>query len=48
MPENIRLKVTKAKLSNIYKRLDSTKPAYTVTGSGVVALICTIGKKIER
>ena len=34
MPENIRLKVTKAKLSNIYKRLDSTKPAYTVTGSG--------------
>ena len=34
MPENVRLKVTKAKLSNIYKRLDSTKPAYTVTGSG--------------
>ena len=34
MPENIRLKVSKAKLSNIYKRLDSTKPAYTVTGSG--------------
>ena len=34
MPEHIRLKVTKAKLSNIYKRLDSNKPAYTVTGSG--------------
>ena len=34
MPEHIRLKVTKAKLSNIYKRLDSSKPAYTVTGSG--------------
>ena len=34
MPEHVRLKATKAKLSNIYKRLDSTKPAYTVTGSG--------------
>ena len=27
-------KVTKARMSNIYKKLDSTKPAYTVTGSG--------------
>ena len=26
--------VTKARMSQIYKRLDSTKPAYTVTGSG--------------
>ena len=27
-------KVTKARMSNIYKKLDSSKPAYTVTGSG--------------
>jgi site-specific DNA-cytosine methylase len=26
--------VKKARMSHIYKRLDSTKPAYTVTGSG--------------
>lgn len=26
--------VTKARMSHIYKRLDSSKPAYTVTGSG--------------
>jgi DNA (cytosine-5)-methyltransferase 1 len=34
MPEHLRLKVSGAKISQIYKRLDSTKPAYTVTGSG--------------
>lgn len=34
MPEEIRLKVKGAKISQIYKRLDPTKPAYTVTGSG--------------
>jgi len=34
MPEHLRLKVKGAKISQIYKRLDSTKPAYTVTGSG--------------
>lgn len=34
LPEELRLHVGGAKLSQIYKRLDSTKPAYTVTGSG--------------
>lgn len=34
MPEHLRLKVKGAKISQIYKRLDPDKPAYTVTGSG--------------
>lgn len=34
IPERLRLKVKGARLSNIYKRLDPDKPAYTVTGSG--------------
>lgn len=34
IPEELRLNVKGAKLSNIYKRLDPKKPAYTVTGSG--------------
>lgn len=34
IPESLRLNVKGAKLSNIYKRLDRNKPAYTVTGSG--------------
>lgn len=34
IPENLRLKVKGAKLSNIYKRLHPELPAYTVTGSG--------------
>lgn len=34
IPENLRLNVKGAKLSNIYKRLDPNKPSYTVTGSG--------------
>ncbi len=34
LPEELQLKVGGAKLSQIYKRLDSKKPAYTVTGSG--------------
>ena len=34
LPEHLRLKVKAAKLSQIYKRLDPDKPAYTVTGSG--------------
>ncbi len=34
LPENLKLNVNGAKLSQIYKRLDSKKPAYTVTGSG--------------
>ena len=34
MPEELRLNVRGAKLSQIYKRLDPNKPAYTVTGYG--------------
>ncbi len=34
IPEHLQLNVNGAKLSNIYKRLDPDKPAYTVTGSG--------------
>lgn len=34
IPEHLRLNVKGAKLSNIYKRLDPSTPAYTVTGSG--------------
>ncbi|WP_443743212.1 DNA cytosine methyltransferase [Sutterella sp.] len=34
LPEHLRLNVTGARLSQIYRRLDSSKPAYTVTGSG--------------
>lgn len=34
LPEELKLKVRGAKISQIYKRLDPDKPAYTVTGSG--------------
>ena len=34
LPDHLRLNVKGAKISQIYKRLDSRKPAYTVTGSG--------------
>jgi DNA (cytosine-5)-methyltransferase 1 len=34
MPDNLRLNVKGAQISQIYKRLDPSKPAYTVTGSG--------------
>ena len=34
LPENLKLNVAGAKISQIYKRLDPDKPAYTVTGSG--------------
>ena len=34
LPEDLRLNVKGAKLSQIYKRLDPQKPAYTITGSG--------------
>ncbi len=34
IPERLQLKVKGAKISQIYKRLDPNKPAYTVTGSG--------------
>lgn len=34
LPEKLRLNVKRAKISQIYKRLDPDKPAYTVTGSG--------------
>ena len=34
LPEHLKLNVKGAKISQIYKRLDPGKPAYTVTGSG--------------
>lgn len=34
LPEHLRLNVKGAQISQIYKRLDPNKPAYTVTGSG--------------
>lgn len=34
LPEYLKLNITGAKISQIYKRLDPDKPAYTVTGSG--------------
>lgn len=34
LPEHLRLNVKGAKISQIYKRLEPDKPAYTVTGSG--------------
>lgn len=34
LPEELMLHVKGAKISQIYKRLDPAKPAYTVTGSG--------------
>ena len=34
IPERLQLKIGGAKISQIYRRLDPDKPAYTVTGSG--------------
>ena len=34
IPECLKLNISGAKISQIYKRLDPEKPAYTVTGSG--------------
>lgn len=34
LPDNLKLNVKGARISQIYKRLDPNKPAYTVTGSG--------------
>lgn len=34
LPENLRLNVGGAKISQIYRRLDPDRPAYTITGSG--------------
>lgn len=34
LPEHLQLNVSGAKISQIYKRLEPNKPAYTVTGSG--------------
>ncbi|MDR2651115.1 MAG: DNA cytosine methyltransferase, partial [Prevotellaceae bacterium] len=34
IPKELQLNVTGAKISQIYRRLDPQKPAYTVTGSG--------------
>lgn len=44
MPEELRLNVRGAKLSQIYKRLDPNKPAYTVTGSVAAERTSTTGK----
>jgi len=34
IPEELQLNITGAKISQIYRRLDPNKPAYTITGSG--------------
>lgn len=34
LPEHLQLNITGARISQIYKRLDPDRPAYTVTGSG--------------
>jgi DNA (cytosine-5)-methyltransferase 1 len=34
LPEHLQLKIKGARISQIYKRLDPARPAYTVTGSG--------------
>lgn len=34
LPDRLKLNVKGARLSQIYRRLDSSKPAYTITGSG--------------
>jgi len=34
LPDNLKLNVKGARLSQIYKRLDPDKPSYTITGSG--------------
>jgi len=34
IPEQYQLKIAGAKISQIYRRLDPSKPAYTITGSG--------------
>ncbi len=34
LPEELRLHVKKARLSQIYRRLDPDRPSYTITGSG--------------
>ena len=34
LPEDLRLNIRGAQISQIYKRLDPDKPSYTVTGSG--------------
>lgn len=34
LPEKYQLNISGVKISQIYKRLDPTKPAYTITGSG--------------
>ena len=34
LPDRLQLNVKGAKLSMIYKRLDPSKPSYTITGSG--------------
>lgn len=46
LPDHLTLNVKGAKISQIYKRLDASKPAYTITGSGGMGTIMyIIGKK---
>lgn len=48
LPPELQLNIKSAKISQIYKRLDPTKPAYTVTGSGGGGTLSTIGRRIVR
>lgn len=48
LPEALQLNIKGARISQIYKRLDPEKPAYTVTGSGGAALISIIGLSLVR
>ena len=47
IPDELKLNVKGAKLSNIYKRLDPDKPSYTVTGSGGGGIILERYKRIN-
>lgn len=48
LPENLQLNISGAKISQIYKRLDPNKPAYTVTGSGAEEHTFITGQNLVR
>lgn len=48
LPEHLRLNVTGATISQIYKRLERDKPSYTVTGSGGGGRTSTTGMSRAR
>ena len=48
LPDHLKLNVKGARLSQIYRRLDSKKPAYTITGSAAAERMSIIGRKIVR